>query len=161
LKTQIQRGRAIRRWRSGLPLYAAENVSQEVSNDLFQAHLSVYWFFAQFTQGRRVLDIGCSPAYTQNGRTLFSNDHDYDDAWNELRAQHNQINCALHPHVDSEAARDTGTQLFSRQCTAANVHGVCTASHSVQTHRATFVFRAVNLDGHVRWILLTAYPRQH
>jgi SAM-dependent methyltransferase len=64
LKTQIQRGRnAVRRWRNGLPLYAAENVSQEVSNDLFQAHLSVYWFFARFTQGRRVLDIGCGTGY--------------------------------------------------------------------------------------------------
>ena len=64
LRTQLQRGRnAIRRWRNGLPLYAAENVSQEVANDLFQAHLSIYWFFARFTQGRRVLDIGCGTGY--------------------------------------------------------------------------------------------------
>lgn len=99
------------------------------------------------------------PGQTQNGRTMFSSTADYDEAWADLNAQAVQINCAVNPHVGSEAARDTNTQLFSRQCTAANGHGVCTASHPVQTNRATFVFRAVNLDGHVRWILFTAYPR--
>jgi SAM-dependent methyltransferase len=47
---------------AGLPLHA-ESVSPEVPNDLFQAHLSVYKFFAEFSIGRRVLDLGCGTGY--------------------------------------------------------------------------------------------------
>jgi hypothetical protein len=58
MKRLIQRGlNSARRVRCGLPLHA-ENVSPEVPNDLFQAHLSIYWFFARFVEGRRVLDLG-------------------------------------------------------------------------------------------------------
>lgn len=64
LRKQVRRGRnAVRRLRSGLPLQGAENVSPEVPNDLFQAHLSIYHFFARFVEGRRVLDIGCGTGY--------------------------------------------------------------------------------------------------
>lgn len=63
IKRAAQRARnAARRVRCGLPLHA-ENVSPEVPNDLFQAHLSIYWFFAGFVQGRRVLDIGSGTGY--------------------------------------------------------------------------------------------------
>jgi SAM-dependent methyltransferase len=62
-------GRRLRRlWnaglraRSGLRLHA-ENVSPEVRNDLFLAHLSVYIFFSRFTAGRRTLDLGCGAGY--------------------------------------------------------------------------------------------------
>lgn len=59
----VARGRnALRRVRSGLPL-RAENVSPEVPNDLFQAHLSIYWFFARFAAGKRVLDVGSGTGY--------------------------------------------------------------------------------------------------
>ncbi|HEX3554798.1 MAG TPA: class I SAM-dependent methyltransferase [Thermoanaerobaculia bacterium] len=58
-----QKGRnAARRVLCGLPLHA-ENVSPEVPNDLFQAHLSIYWFFARFVPGRRVLDLGSGTGY--------------------------------------------------------------------------------------------------
>jgi SAM-dependent methyltransferase len=59
----VQKGRNVaRRVRCGLPLHA-ENVSPEVPNDLFQAHLSIYEFFARFVQGRRVLDLGSGTGY--------------------------------------------------------------------------------------------------
>jgi SAM-dependent methyltransferase len=59
----VQKGRnAVRRVRCGLALHS-ENVSAEVPNDLFQAHLSIYWFFARFVQDRRVLDIGSGTGY--------------------------------------------------------------------------------------------------
>ncbi len=63
MKKVVQKSRnAARRVRCGLALHA-ENVSPEVPNDLFQAHLSIYWFFASFVQGRRVLDIGSGTGY--------------------------------------------------------------------------------------------------
>jgi SAM-dependent methyltransferase len=63
MKRAVQRGRnAARRVRCGLALHA-ESVSPEVPNDLFQAHLSIYWFFARFVQGMRVLDIGSGTGY--------------------------------------------------------------------------------------------------
>jgi SAM-dependent methyltransferase len=51
-----------RKLRAGLPL-RSENVSPEVSNDLFQAHLSIYGFFALTAPGLRVLDLGCGTGY--------------------------------------------------------------------------------------------------
>ena len=39
------------------------NVSPEVANDLFVAHLSIYAFAAPHVQGGRVLDIGCGAGY--------------------------------------------------------------------------------------------------
>ena len=63
VKRVVQRSRnAARRIRRGLALHA-ENVSPEVPNDLFQAHLSIYWFFARFVQGKRVLDVGSGTGY--------------------------------------------------------------------------------------------------
>jgi SAM-dependent methyltransferase len=63
LRRVVQKGRnAARRVRCGLPMHA-ENVSPEVPNDLFQAHLSIYGFFARFVQGRRVLDLGSGTGY--------------------------------------------------------------------------------------------------
>lgn len=53
---------AARRLLRGLPLHA-ENVSPEVPNDLFQAHLSVYEFFARHVAGGRVLDLGSGTGY--------------------------------------------------------------------------------------------------
>ena len=59
----IQRSlNALRKVRSGLTLFG-ENVSPEVPNDLFIAHLSLYHFFARYCEGSRVLDIGCGAGY--------------------------------------------------------------------------------------------------
>jgi SAM-dependent methyltransferase len=63
IKRVVQKGRnAARRVGCGLALHS-ENVSAEVPNDLFQAHLSIYWFFSRFVQDRRVLDIGSGTGY--------------------------------------------------------------------------------------------------
>jgi SAM-dependent methyltransferase len=51
-----------RRGLAGLAL-RPENVSPEIRNDLFQAHLSIYRFFVSFSSGRRVLDLGCGTGY--------------------------------------------------------------------------------------------------
>ncbi|MBV9493852.1 MAG: class I SAM-dependent methyltransferase [Acidobacteria bacterium] len=51
-----------RKLRSGLTLFG-ENISPEVPNDLYQAHLSIYEFFAGFCAGKRVLDVGCGAGY--------------------------------------------------------------------------------------------------
>ena len=51
-----------RRAVAGLTLFG-ENVSPEVPNDLFVAHLSIYHFAARFARGARVLDLGCGAGY--------------------------------------------------------------------------------------------------
>jgi len=52
----------IRKVASGLTPFG-ENVSPEVPNDLFVAHLSIYAFAAQYAAGARVLDLGCGAGY--------------------------------------------------------------------------------------------------
>lgn len=105
--------------------------------------------------------VGAVPpaGYTQNGRTLFSNGADYNEAWSELAAQQQPLYCADNPQLGADAARDLQLQFFSESCTAAGVNGVCTASNTIQTHRVTFDFRAVQYNNRPTWILLTAYPR--
>ena len=51
-----------RKVKSGLTPFG-ENVSPEVPNDLFVAHLSIYRFASQFARGARVLDVGCGAGY--------------------------------------------------------------------------------------------------
>ena len=51
-----------RRLASGLTPFG-ENVSPEVANDLFVAHLSIYVFVARDAAGARVLDVGCGAGY--------------------------------------------------------------------------------------------------
>lgn len=53
---------AFRKIRAGLRLFG-ENISPEVQNDLYVAHLSIYRFFSTFTVGASVLDVGCGCGY--------------------------------------------------------------------------------------------------
>jgi hypothetical protein len=105
--------------------------------------------------------VGAVPpnGYTQNGRTLFSSGADYNEAWSELAAQQQPLYCPDNPQLGADAARDLLLQFFSESCTAAAGNGVCTHSNTIQTHRVTFDFRAVQYNNHPTWILLTAYPR--
>ena len=50
------------RYRAGLTLHG-ENICQEISNDLYQAHASIYRFFQRFTANARVLDLGSGTGY--------------------------------------------------------------------------------------------------
>ncbi|MPZ22998.1 MAG: methyltransferase domain-containing protein [Dehalococcoidia bacterium] len=61
---RYQRGglNVVRRRLAGLTLFG-ENISPEVKNDLYWAHLSIYLFFAGYVAGRRVLDLGCGSGY--------------------------------------------------------------------------------------------------
>jgi 2-polyprenyl-3-methyl-5-hydroxy-6-metoxy-1,4-benzoquinol methylase len=52
---------AFRRWRAGLPVRGG--VSPEVPNDLYQAHLALYYFASRFAAGKRVLDLRCGTGY--------------------------------------------------------------------------------------------------
>lgn len=52
----------VRKIASGLTPFG-ENVSPEVPNDLFVAHLSIYAFASQYAAGARVLDLGCGAGY--------------------------------------------------------------------------------------------------
>jgi len=51
-----------RKLASGLTPFG-ENVSPEVPNDLFVAHVSIYVFAARAVAGARVLDLGCGAGY--------------------------------------------------------------------------------------------------
>ena len=53
---------AFRKLRAGLTLFG-ENVSPEVRNDLYIAHLSLYHFFSSRCLDARVLDVGCGAGY--------------------------------------------------------------------------------------------------
>jgi hypothetical protein len=97
--------------------------------------------------------------YSQNGRTLFNDYHDWEDAYAYLSHQDPALQCNTSAPVGSEAARTLPLQFFSYQCTAANAHGVCTAGNAVQTHTVTFVLRVVPNGSQRRWIVFNAYPR--
>lgn len=56
------------------------------------------------------------PGYSQNGRTLFSSNADYDEAWSELAAQQQPLYCADNPQLGADAARDLLLQFFSESC---------------------------------------------
>lgn len=63
MKKHVQRlVNAARKLRAGLTLFG-ENISPEVPNDLYVAHLSIYAFAAQFAKGKRVLDLGSGAGY--------------------------------------------------------------------------------------------------
>lgn len=53
---------ALAKLSAGLPL-RGENVSPEVRNDLFQAHLAIYFYAAALAPGARILDLGCGTGY--------------------------------------------------------------------------------------------------
>jgi SAM-dependent methyltransferase len=59
----LRRGwNGLRKLSSGLRLFG-ENISPEIPNDLYQAHLSIYFFFSRLVRGRRLLDLGCGCGY--------------------------------------------------------------------------------------------------
>ena len=59
VRRELRRGYNVAlKLRAGLPL-RPESISPETPNDLFQALLSIYVFFSEYTQDRRVLDLGC------------------------------------------------------------------------------------------------------
>lgn len=59
----LRRGwNGLRKLSSGLRLFG-ENISPEIPNDLYQAHLSIYFFFTRWVRGRRLLDLGCGCGY--------------------------------------------------------------------------------------------------
>lgn len=63
MRRTLRRARnALTKLASGLSLLG-ENITPDVPNDLYQAHASIYQFFAPFCAGRRVLDIGCGAGY--------------------------------------------------------------------------------------------------
>lgn len=51
-----------RKLRAGLTPFG-ENVSPEIPNDLFVAHLSIYAFAVRYARAARVLDVGCGAGY--------------------------------------------------------------------------------------------------
>lgn len=95
---------------------------------------------------------------TQNGRTLFRDAGDYYEAWETLEAQDPPLYCAQNPQLGAEAARDVPVQFFSYRCLAADTQGRCTRTQEFQSNTARFIFRSVEREGRIRWILYTAYP---
>lgn len=99
--------------------------------------------------------------YTQNNKTMFANDQYYAQAWDALTQQNPPLYCSNNPQVGNEAARSITFQLASRQCTAANPAGICTAYNNVNTGYVRFTFRAVPKGPGslgAKWILYVAYP---
>jgi hypothetical protein len=96
--------------------------------------------------------------YSQNNRTLFSNDFVWEQAYIYLSEQVQQLQCNLSAGVGTEAARTLNLHYNSVQCTAANAQGVCTAWYNVPTSTVRIVMRVVQngLNGH--WIVYNAYP---
>jgi len=70
--------------------------------------------------------------YSQNNRTLFSNDFVWEQAYIYLSEQVQQLQCNLSAGVGTEAARTLNLHYNSVQCTAANAKGVCTAWYMCQ-----------------------------
>ncbi|WP_420136400.1 hypothetical protein [Sphingomonas sp.] len=107
--------------------------------------------------------LGQTPpnGYSQFNRTLFASDVIYEQAWTALENDDPPLYCVESPQIGAEAARSIQLDLNSRQCTNANIAGVCTASNAVVTRYVRFTFRAVpkgqGSQG-AKWILYTAYP---
>lgn len=51
------------KWRVEQLTFGGERVSHLYPNDCYYAHLSIYYFASQFTQGKRVLDAGSGAGY--------------------------------------------------------------------------------------------------
>ena len=96
--------------------------------------------------------------YSQNNRTLFSNDFVWEQAYIYLSEQVQQLQCNLSAGVGTGAARTLNLHYNSVQCTAANAQGVCTAWYNAPTSTVRVVMRVVQngLNGH--WIVYNAYP---
>ena len=96
--------------------------------------------------------------YSQNNRTLFSNDFVWEQAYIYLSQQVQQLQCNLSAGVGTGAARTLNLHYNSVQCTAANAQGVCTAWYNAPTSTVRVVMRVVQngLNGH--WIVYNAYP---
>ncbi len=98
------------------------------------------------------------PGFSQNGRTLFRDTHDWEEAYAALANQVPALQCNTDAALGTEAARTLPWQFFSYQCTAANINGVCTNGNEIQTNHVVYVLRVVPNGNGRRWIVFTAYP---
>lgn len=99
--------------------------------------------------------------YTQNNKTMFASDQYYEQTWDTLIQEDPPLYCGTNPQIGDEAARSIALQLSSRQCTAADGVGICTAYNNVNTGYVRFTFRAVQKSPGskgAKWILYNAYP---
>jgi hypothetical protein len=104
--------------------------------------------------------LGQTPpvGYTQRNKTLFSSDHDWEEAYMALANQTPALQCNTSAALNTVAARTLPWQFFSEQCTAANGAGQCTAHNTIQTNHVNYVLRVVSDGPRRRWIVYTAYP---
>ncbi|WP_144062995.1 hypothetical protein [Litchfieldella anticariensis] len=104
--------------------------------------------------------LGQSPpnGFTQNGKTIFRDSHDWEDAYSALENQEPGLQCNPNAPIGSEAARTLPRQYFSYQCTAADAQDRCTNGNEIQTNHVTYVFRVMQNGAGKRWIVYTAYP---